>query len=183
MNLFRIRGCGMKIKNELMSPIYLMNNEKLNYRKRLIKVFRAMFFYGLIFGLFACSEDHEKPVDVMKIEARWYDAQQVALGRGVYAQNCISCHLESAKGTLDWRKSLEDGSYPPPPLNGTAHAWHHSIGVLLTAINDGGVPNGGTMPAFRNSLSHEQKLAVIAYIQSFWSEDIYSKWADVFKKH
>ena len=73
-------------------------------------------------------------------------------------------------------KTLDDGSYPPPPLNGTAHAWHHSIEVLLTVINQGGIPNGGKMPAFKNKLSQDQKIAVVAYFQSFWPEDIYNKW-------
>lgn len=152
------------------------------------KLLKTVLLCSLFLCLLACSDAKEPEVKdtetnmTNKLGNRWYDSTQVSLGKVVYEANCISCHFENAKGTLNWRKTLEDGSYPPPPLNGTAHAWHHSISVLLTVINDGGVPNGGTMPAFRNSLSQDQKLAVIAYFQSFWTADIYSKWADVHRR-
>jgi cytochrome c len=142
--------------------------------------FKLLSFCGLvlivIFGILACTEGQGISTKSVKTEGRWYDLSQVELGETVYQKNCISCHLENAQGVLDWKKTLDDGSYPPPPLNGTAHAWHHSIEVLLTVINDGGIPYGGKMPAFINILTQEQKLAVIAYFQSFWPEETYTKW-------
>ena len=69
-----------------------------------------------------------------KVPRRWYTPSQVELGKKVYAENCISCHNENARGTFSWRQTLPDGSYPPPPLNGTAHAWHHPIKILKKVI-------------------------------------------------
>lgn len=109
---------------------------------------------------------------------RWYSEQQVALGNKVYDANCINCHKARARGTFAWKKPLDDGSYPPPPLNGSAHAWHHPLSVLLRTINEGGIAIGGKMPPFKDVLTDEQKLAAIAYFQSFWSDDIYTRWLE-----
>ena len=150
---------------------------------------KVIFFGGVMLMLFACSDAEVSDTATIGTEkksskamaTRWYDSSRVSLGKTVYEANCKSCHLQDAKGTQDWKKTMPDGSYPPPPLNGTAHAWHHSINVLLTVINDGGIPNGGKMPAFKNSLSQDQKLSVIAYFQSFWTDEIYSKWEAIHK--
>lgn len=110
------------------------------------------------------------------VAGRWYTVSQVELGKKVYTENCIACHNENARGTTEWRQPLPDGSYPPPPLNGTAHAWHHPISVLKKVINEGGVPMGGKMPAFGGKLNDDEKLAVIAYFQNFWPDEIYQGW-------
>ena len=108
---------------------------------------------------------------------RWYDSEQVVLGRGVFAQNCAVCHGAEAQGLVeDWRVKLDDGSFPPPPLNGSAHAWHHPREVLMQVIDQGGEEIGGKMPAFAGVLGRDEKLAAIAYFQSFWSEEIYQRW-------
>jgi mono/diheme cytochrome c family protein len=130
-------------------------------------------------GLFvtACSDQTKNANNSPDVKTgRWYSEQQVALGSTVYETNCISCHNPQARGTFNWKQPLEDNSYPPPPLNGSAHAWHHPLSVLLRTINDGGVSMGGKMPPFRDRLNGEEKMAVIAYFQSFWNEDIYSQW-------
>jgi mono/diheme cytochrome c family protein len=111
-----------------------------------------------------------------KVPRRWYTPSQVELGKKVYAENCISCHNENARGTFSWRQTLPDGSYPPPPLNGTAHAWHHPIKILKKVISEGGVPLGGKMPGFGAKLGDDEILAVISYFQSFWSDQIYQEW-------
>jgi len=104
-------------------------------------------------------------------------AAQVATGKQVFEQNCIQCHGVNARGLVkDWQKTGPDGKYPAPPLNGTAHAWHHDMKTLLGTIDRGGIPLGGTMPSFKDKLSQEQKEAVIAYIQSLWPDKIYQSW-------
>lgn len=111
------------------------------------------------------------------VPGRWYSAAQRELGATVFAENCAECHGDGAQGTTeDWRERLADGSLPPPPLNGSAHAWHHPLPVLLQVINNGGAPFGGNMPAFQSVLSEEEKLGAIAYFQSFWSDEIYEQW-------
>ena len=111
--------------------------------------------------------------------SRWYTTELVEQGEAVYRNNCVSCHLDKAQGTLDWEKRLADGSYPPPPLNGTAHTWHHNKDTLLNVINHGGAPNGGNMPAFNSLLTTIEKQAVIAYFQSYWTDEIYQRWEKI----
>jgi mono/diheme cytochrome c family protein len=111
-----------------------------------------------------------------KASKRWYTKEQVMLGKEVFANNCAVCHGFKAEKTIEWKKTLSDGSYPPPPLNGTAHAWHHPYKQMIEIITDGGASYKGNMPAFKDSLTLEEKDAAIAYFQSFWSDDIYNKW-------
>ncbi len=112
-------------------------------------------------------------------EPRWYRQDQVSTGQEVFAQNCAVCHGDRAQGLVEnWRQRLPDGSFPPPPLNGSAHAWHHPLFQLIQTIETGGVPYGGQMPAFDELLSNEEKLAAVAYFQDFWDEEIYLSWVD-----
>lgn len=130
-----------------------------------------------IIALAACSRQDVPDLNSKNpTTGRWYTAEQVKQGNALYDANCISCHHPRGSGTPDWRKPLADGSYPPPPLNGTAHTWHHSLQVLLNTLEEGGIPMGGKMPAFGKTLDDEQKLAVIAYLQSQWRDEIYSQW-------
>ena len=114
-------------------------------------------------------------------EGRWFDESSVQKGAVLFKQNCASCHGNNAEGTRDWKKTDSNGKYPPPPLNGTAHAWHHSIEVLKETIQEGGVKLGGLMPPFKDKLSDKDIDAVIAFFQSKWPDDLYKKWADNYK--
>lgn len=105
------------------------------------------------------------------------NSQQIASGKQVFENNCLRCHGVNARGQVEeWQKPGPDGKYPAPPLNGTAHTWHHNMKVLRGTINRGGIPLGGTMPAFKDTLSEEQKDAVLTYIQSLWPEEVYQVW-------
>jgi protein-disulfide isomerase/mono/diheme cytochrome c family protein len=110
-------------------------------------------------------------------ESRWYNQADVDKGSSLFKQNCSSCHGANAEGTLDWKKTDSYGKYPPPPLNGTAHAWHHSTELLKKTIQEGGIKLGGSMPPFKDKLSDADMDAVIAYFQSKWPDDVYQKWA------
>lgn len=119
----------------------------------------------------------ELPMELPTESPRWYTSEQVELGTEVFAENCATCHGENAQGTAeDWMQRLDDGSFPPPPLNGSAHAWHHPTPMLIQVINNGGAAYGGNMPAFAEVLEDEEKLAAIAFFQNFWSDEIYSQW-------
>lgn len=107
---------------------------------------------------------------------RWYSDQQVSRGAEYYANQCAACHKPNAEGTKEWRKTDSNGKYPPPPLNGTAHTWHHSMKVLSDTIRDGGVKLGGVMPAFKDKLDIQQRLDVIAFFQSKWEDKVYTAW-------
>ena len=67
---------------------------------------------------------------------------------------------------MSWRKSRKKlligknfirWSYPPPPLNDTAHAWHHPKWQLIEIITNGGAKYDGKMPPFKNILTNEEK--------------------------
>lgn len=114
--------------------------------------------------------------DLASPSARWYSAAQAQAGEHVFVGNCLACHGEAGQSVANWQQRLPDGSFPPPPLNGSAHTWHHSFAALKRTIQKGGAQYGGKMPAFENTLSDEEIEQVIAYFQSQWSEEIYQVW-------
>ena len=146
----------------------------------MLRLYVVFLIGSLVFG---CSdsglslwEDSESDQANMPSE-RWYSKQQIQDGTTIFEENCSDCHGPQAGGTAaNWKQKLEDGSFPPPPLDGSAHAWHHSRSVLLGVINDGGQAYGGKMPSFKYVLGKEEKLAAIAYFQSFWDDETYRKW-------
>ena len=83
---------------------------------------------------------------------RWYDADLVETGADLFQQHCAACHGANAEGTREWKKTDASGHYPPPPLDGSAHAWHHSIPQLARSIKEGGLQLGGVMPGFGDRL-------------------------------
>jgi thiol:disulfide interchange protein DsbC len=109
---------------------------------------------------------------------RWFSEEQVRRGSDLFLKNCAACHGQNAEATSNWKQTDANGNYPPPPLNGSAHAWHHPIKLLRRTIEEGGAKIGGTMPAFKGKLSDADIDAVIAYFQSFWPDTIYQNWAD-----
>ncbi|HSH49368.1 MAG TPA: cytochrome c [Halomonas sp.] len=135
-----------------------------------MRMARTSVGFILIALLSGCGEE--------TVDGRWYTQVQVERGKTVFSESCASCHGGNAQGAFDWRRPQKDGSYPPPPLNGSAHAWHHPFNMLLRTINQGGAPIGGQMPAFQDALSKDDKKAAIAYFQSKWDQRIYDAWLD-----
>ena len=99
----------------------------------------------------------------------------------LFQQNCAACHGANAESITNWKQRNDDGKYPPPPLNGSAHTWHHSPDQLRNTIQQGGIQFGGSMPPFSAVLNDGQMDAVIAYFQSKWPEQVYSNWANRFQ--
>jgi len=132
----------------------------------------SIWLLGLCALLVACEKADDEP----KVDGRWYSQSQVELGKRVYAEHCKVCHLENAQGTASWKERTADGKYPPPPLNGSAHAWHHPLVLLKKTIEEGGIPLGGTMPGFGGKLKEAENLAAISYFQSHWNDEIYAAW-------
>lgn len=108
---------------------------------------------------------------------RWFSEDQVLQGSELFLDNCAACHGQNAEATSNWKQTDADGNYPPPPLNGSAHAWHHPLELLRRTIEEGGAGIGGAMPGFEGKLSDAEIDAVIAYFQSFWPDQIYQNWA------
>ena len=107
---------------------------------------------------------------------RWYSEAQAARGDNLFQLNCSVCHKPDASGTPNWKERDANGILPPPPLNGTAHAWHHPLSALRRTVRFGGVPLGGTMPGFADKLNPEEIDAILAWVQSHWSDEIYRVW-------
>jgi len=110
---------------------------------------------------------------------RTYDAQQIVMGKEVFISNCAVCHGNNAEGAKNWHQRNPDGTFPPPPLNGTGHAWHHSTEVLYDVIANGSQPGQGNMPAWKDKLSQEQIEAVVAWFQSLWPDQVYAAWYEM----
>jgi mono/diheme cytochrome c family protein len=158
------------------------------------------FSVMLCLSLLACSEkshDESEVVDIAYQESdtiltlakltlapklitnRWYFTEQANRGQVVFTSNCVVCHGKNAEATVDWKNPDASDTYPPPPLNGSAHAWHHPLSVLGRTIYLGGAPVGGQMPAFKEVLSETEIIDVIAHFQSYWSDAIYERWLTI----
>jgi mono/diheme cytochrome c family protein len=109
-------------------------------------------------------------------EQRWYKPEHIEIGRGLFETHCASCHGVAAVGDPNWRQRDVDGLYRPPPLNGTAHSWHHPLAVLYDQITRGSAPGVGKMPPFKDVLARGEIVAIIAYFQSLWPDEIYQAW-------
>lgn len=110
---------------------------------------------------------------------RWYTEAQVQKGARVFAANCAVCHGDRAQAEDTWRQRLPDGKFPPPPLNGTAHAWHHPLFELREIIKYGSDPALGNMPAWGHILSDAEIDAAIAWFQSLWPHEVYEAWREI----
>ena len=147
----------------------------------------SISFLLALLGVTACGKSQDTSVNVTQKAAsnvfhsttgRWYTKEQIARGEILYQANCASCHKADASGTVDWKRLDAKGKLPPPPLNGTAHAWHHPLSVLRRTVRLGGVPLGGTMPGFAGKLDDREIDDILAWVQSHWSDEIYSIWIE-----
>ena len=107
------------------------------------------------------------------------DPALLTRGQALYAQHCAACHGDRAQGAFAWERPGADGKYPAPPLDGSAHAWHHPTAQLKQTIREGTLKLGGNMPAWKGKLTEADTQAVIAWFQSTWPDPIYAAWADI----
>jgi mono/diheme cytochrome c family protein len=140
---------------------------------------KKIMIIGMGLLLVACSNDDESTEAGIQPQAkvvRNIDFAQVQRGGRIYQQNCAKCHGEQAQGDPNWRHRDADGMFPPPPLNGSAHSWHHPMVVLKQVITNGS-PNGmGRMPAWGGKLSEQEIEDVIAWFQAKWPDEVYQAW-------
>ena len=105
------------------------------------------------------------------------DAEQVALGRRVYGEQCAACHGDKLQGQPNWKKRLPTGGLPAPPHDASGHTWHHPDQVLFDVTRHGGgrfAPAGfkSNMPGFAEALDNAEIWAVLAYIMRSWPPEI-----------
>lgn len=116
------------------------------------------------------------PVEPKNLAARKLDPEKIKRGEVVYRTNCANCHGPNGEATPGWRNPGADGRYPPPPLDGTAHAWHHSTETLESMIRVGSPADIGGMPAWDGKLTNQQIDDVIVWIKSLWPDEVYDIW-------
>ena len=107
-----------------------------------------------------------------------WDDRDIDAGRGLFADNCASCHGANLEGQPDWQSANSDGVLPAPPQDSTGHTWHHNDELLFDytklggkgalAIRDvSGFKSG--MPAFGETLTDDEIWDILAFIRSNWS--------------
>lgn len=104
---------------------------------------------------------------------------QVSVGKRLYEIHCAACHGARLEGQPDWQKRLANGRMPAPPHDATGHTWHHTDSLLFNITKYGLLPGKyappdyrSDMPAFIGTLSDEEIWAALAYIKSFWPNEI-----------
>ena len=113
------------------------------------------------------------------------NAEQVAQGKSLYAQECASCHGNDLQGqTRNWRQRLPDGSLPAPPHNASGHTWHHPDEILFEITKYGRLQAArrsirSNMLAFEKKLSDAEIWAVLSYIKSRWPDSIRQRHDDM----
>ena len=90
-----------------------------------------------------------------------------ALGERLYNTNCSVCHGIKGRGVIDDKSR----TFLAPPLDESAHAWHHTDDVLVDIILNGS-PRNPKMIAWKSKLSEDDAHAIVAYIKSLWSPRI-----------
>ena len=141
-----------------------------------LRIFRAAMLSALVGGAAMHSFANHEPAE------RWYSSEQAAAGEKLYAKHCFVCHGANGAGSANWRQRGADGHFPPPPLNGTAHTWHHTLAQLRRTIIKGNAQLGGAMPGFGDKLTPEERDQIIAHFQSQWPDNIYRTWAEKVEK-
>ena len=104
---------------------------------------------------------------------RWYSQAQVDQGAALFLDHCAACHGAQAEGAENWTQSDAAGNRPAPPLNGSGHAWHHSLDDLTMTVMQG----RGAMPAWKDTLTEAQIIATLAWTQSHWPTAVYGAWS------
>ncbi len=127
----------------------------------------GLVFFGVA-SIFGCAES-------MPVE-RWYTQDQASMGKPLYQKYCADCHGYSGQGGQNWDRPNKDGSYPPQPLNGSGHSWHHSLSWLENKVAKGSTHPGAVMPGFADVLDVQQRKSVIAAFQDFWNDRVYAAW-------
>ena len=87
----------------------------------------------------------------------------ISQGGALYARECAGCHDPAGMGEGDAGNAL----YPSPAL--LAHLLRMPQAVdeyLLWAISEGGEPFGTAIPAFKDTLTHDQIWQIITYMRA-----------------
>src|SRR6516162_5516901 len=101
------------------------------------------------------------------------DLATVMRGRRIYSDHCASCHGRYLQGQPLWQLVDEYVGRRAPAQDETGHTWQHSDEDLFEVTKYGRFASAPSryvsyMPAFRDELSDQQILAVLAFIKARW---------------
>ncbi len=131
---------------------------------------------GLTLAGFAAAFVLAQPVQTFGILTS-DDAEVIAVGQSIYADQCAACHGARLQGQPNWRIRGEDGLLPAPPHDATGHTWHHDDETLFTLTKYGlaglmeNAPPSG-MPVYESVLTDDEIIAVLSFIKSTWPDDL-----------
>lgn len=95
--------------------------------------------------------------------------QLIAKGHKIYERYCQACHGENGVGERPKNMYAEDQyGFVAPPLDNSAHGWHHTDANLLQTILNGSSRNPRMLP-FKDIISREDAKDTVAYIKSLWN--------------
>jgi len=135
--------------------------------------------------LLSCTDEAKETVvatEKKQIINRNVNPVHFSQGQKLYQANCAQCHGKYAEGAKNWQSPDKDGKYLAPPLNGSAHTWHHSSKALTITIKNGTFKIGGNMPAWKDKLSNSEIKLILTWITAQWPDEIYTAWYNRFHK-
>ena len=96
---------------------------------------------------------------------------RIAKGKELYNNNCQTCHGVKGVGEKpdDLYANDENGLPVAPPLDDSAHGWHHSDSQLIETIMNGSPRNERMLAWKDHGLTKEDARDVVAYIKSLWN--------------
>ena len=105
---------------------------------------------------------------------------QVGLGHTLYTQHCAFCHGAELQGQAGWEGNYPNGGRPALPLNGSGAIWRLSDHDLFDVTKYGGQafsPKSykNEMPAFETQLAEADIWAILAYMKSYWPQEVIAK--------
>jgi mono/diheme cytochrome c family protein len=121
------------------------------------------------------------PLEGERVELRADDRAIVAEGRVIYREACAACHGAQLEGQPNWKTRAADGTLPAPPHDPSGHTWHHPDQALFELTKYGPGPATGNpdyrsnMPAYSETLTDAEIIAVLSYIKSRWPAEIQAR--------
>ena len=128
-----------------------------------------------LFALFALTGWHIEGIALGNVGL--LPESQVQRGERLYGVYCSTCH-----GGPEIAPPGQQVSYPPRH-NASGHTWQHPDCQIVTIVTDGGddmtramraaqaPPGAAEMPAFKDRLSRNDIVAVLAYIKTMWTPE------------
>jgi S-disulfanyl-L-cysteine oxidoreductase SoxD len=101
------------------------------------------------------------------------DNDKALVGKHAYRLHCSSCHGRLLQGQALWQLRDKDAYKRAPAHDESGHTWQHSDEELFHITKYGrfeSTPQDwlSFMPAFKDRLTDEQILAIIAFIKRGW---------------